>query len=159
MDALITIFRKYRILCRTSHLIIDLLTAFAFAALIFFFGNIPLDISSITKIFLPILTFLAGLQSTSLIFFANSNSDLITKLKEEHIVKNHIRSNIPKIHQLYAYFAWAVSIQFGTILLSLVANFLSINTTAFVYFILFAGFYSIILCIRNVGIFFLVLMW
>ncbi len=159
MDALITIFRKYCRLCRTNHLIIDSLTAFAFAALIFFFGTIPLDISSITKIFLPILTFLAGLQSTSLVFFANSNSDLITKLKKAHIVKNHIRSNIPKIHQLYAYFAWAVIIQFGTILVSLLANFLSVNTSAFVYFILFTGFYSIILCIRNIGIFFLVLMW
>lgn len=155
----------------------DFLYAAILTFLLFYLGDLCDNLSlklllSSSKTMLPILTFLATLHSSSLIFFANSNSDIITKLKDEYIWIKHTKTKIKKIIEIYSYFSWAIVVQFFsllyTILLTLYiephvdnSNMHSIPIVLNCLFIIliFLCLYSVILCLRNIGIFFLVLIW
>ena len=160
-----------------EHKLRDILSASILTGLLFYLGfsddNLSLkNLSSISKTLLPILTFLATLHSSSLIFFANSSSDIITKLKNEYIWLNHTKTKVKKIVEIYSYFSWAIVVQFSSLLYAILLTLyldplidnpniqlapLVLNSSYIL--LVFLCLYSIILCLRNIGIFFLILIW
>lgn len=172
-----TIVSSYFSLCRKRHFFFDIfITSLLILGINYIsnlFCNTSIDaLDNILKIFIPVLTFIASLHSSSLIFFANSNSDLIKTLKEEYIIKNHIKTTIPKINQIYSYFSWTILIQFISLIIFLLIICIdtsenspatTINTVISVSHVLVLvvslGIYSIILSLRNTCIFFSILTW
>ncbi len=160
-----------------EHKLRDFLYAVVLTLLLFYLSDIYENSSfklllSSSKTMLPILTFLATLHSSSLIFFANSSSDIISKLKDEYIWMNHTRTNIKKIVEIYSYYSWAIVIQFSSLLYAIFLTFFlepriynasmplpPILLIVLSFLLIFLCLYSIILCLRNIGIFFLILIW
>lgn len=129
--------------------------------------NLTTNIENTAKLIIPILTFQSALHATSMIFFANSNAELLQNFKDEYILKNGVQTKYKKIDQLYAYFSWAILIQLSFLLYSIFL-IIYLNTHELVYFmpyflilnlytLVFGVTYSVILCIRNIGLFFSVL--
>lgn len=174
---MINIISSYFSLCRKRHFFSDIFITFLLVLIINYISNLFCNTSiytldSILKMFIPILTFIASLHSSSLIFFANSSSDLIKKLKDECIIKNHKKTTIPKINQIYSYFSWTILIQFVSLIIFLLivcidfsvdnsVNILNkfITVSHVLIFVISLGIYSIILSIRNTCIFFSILTW
>jgi len=170
------VFTYFR-LCRKCHFFLDIFITFILILTIDNISNVFCNVSiekldKILVIFVPILTFIATLHSSSLIFFANSSSELINKLKEEYIIKNHKKTNIPKINQIYSYFAWTIVIQFVSLIFFLLiicvdtsmdnheTTMNNIISASYVLLIVISlGIYSIILSLRNTCIFFSILTW
>lgn len=121
-------------------------------------------IQDTTKLIIPILTFQSALHATSIIFFANSNAELLQKFKTEFISKNGHQTKYKKIDQLYSYFSWAILIQLSFLLYAIVLitylgshnpNQITKDILVFdLYVLIFGVVYSVILCMRNVGLFF-----
>ena len=171
------IISSYFSLCRKRHFFSDILITFLLILIINYISNLfcnsSIDtLNSILKIFIPILTFIASLHSSSLIFFANSSSDLVKKLKDEFIIKNHKKTTIPKINQIYSYFSWTILIQFISLIIFLLIVCIDfsmdnpettinkfITVSHVLIFVISLGIYSMILSIRNTCIFFNILTW
>lgn len=172
-----TIISSYFSLCRKRHFFSDILITFLLILIINSISNLFCNVSigtldSVLKMFIPVLTFIATLHSSSLIFFANSSSDLINSLKEKCIIKNNKNTNIPKINQIYSYFSWTILVQFISLIIFILIICVDTSTNnpetilnqyisvSYVFmFIIFLGIYAIILSIRNTCIFFNILTW
>ena len=170
-----TIIYSYFSLHRKVHFYLDICITVLLLFIINFISNLFLNASidtldSVLKMFIPILTFIATLHSSSLIFFANSSSDLIIRLKNEYIIKDGKKTTIPKINQIYSYFAWTILVQFISLIIflliicvdtssdnpeTLLNKYISVSYVFI--FIMFLGIYSIILSLRNTCIFFSIL--
>lgn len=121
-------------------------------------------IQDTTKLIIPILTFQSALHATSIIFFANSNAKVFQDFKNDYINKNGVKTKYRKIDQLYVYFSWAILIQLFFLMYAiiLIAYLSSHNQNYFItdilvfdlYLLVFGVVYSVILCMRNVGLFF-----
>jgi len=161
-------------LARPLHIAIDLIVAIVATYFIVDYSYIVNNNKAVqnlldwAKILIPALTFQAGLHTTSLSFFANSNSPLLTRLREEFIgAKQGKPLKYAKIHQIYAYFSWAIIVQLTVLLANVAGTFyLTSNDTNlmslvyimnFYYFLVFGSLYAVILSLRNVGILFMTL--
>lgn len=174
---MIDIISSYMKLCRKRHFFSDIFITICLVVCIDFISNLfyaptITNLDSTLKILIPVLTFIASLHSSSLIFFANSSSDLTNKLKEEYIVKGHQKTKIPKINQIYSYFSWTILVQFISLIFFLLIIFIDTSETVPVTVInqcvqvsdilkvvISLGIYSIILSLRNTCIFFSILTW
>ena len=169
---MLQIIACYWYLKRTKHMAFDLLTSLILVSSLLYFSHpesFLMNIKSLTKACLPVLTFQATLNASSLIYFANSNSVLIKLLKSRRIMKSARKTRYRQMDQIYAYFAWTVLIQFIFLLYALFLLFIqewtpilaviSIWLICLSIILAFGMFYSSILCIRNIGILFTFLIW
>lgn len=170
---MIKIIHYYLLLHRKKHLLFDvilsiLLTYLSINICFLYTTNDPANyVKNTASLVLPVLTFLATLHTTSLIFFANSNADIIMRLKADDMIIDYRKLSCKKIHQVYAYYAWAIVVQFTTLLYALILIFsIGMNYTIWtcndilsigLNTLTFGVFYSIVLSLRNVGLFFSIL--
>lgn len=165
---MLRIFKNYFALSRISHIFLDLLVA----GLITYFAvdlkyvmamdKVVPNILDWTRLLIPALSVQAGLHSTSLAFFANSNSTFLTRLREENIFIKNQRTKYKKIDQIFSYFSWAILIQLVILGDALVNTFYLpshniylINYNGLIcnyYALIFGGLYAIVLSIRNIGL-------
>lgn len=167
------VFYYFR-LARPLHIIFDLAIAVAAAYFIVDYnyvvtaGKAVPNLLDWARILIPALTFQAGLHTTSLSFFANSSSPLLKRLREEFIgAKQGKPTKYAKIHQIYAYFSWAILVQLTVLLANVAGTFYLtsndvklipiVNIMAFYYLIVFGSLYAVLLSLRNVGILFMTL--
>jgi len=167
------ILKYYIRLHRCKHLVFDLLAVIILLILfidkkdLYEITDLSKYVQDTAKLILPVLTFQSALHATSIIFFANSSSEILQKFKDEDIFINGVQTTYKKIDQLYAYFGWAILIQLLFLLYSvmLIVSLSSNNCLwqiklsliSALYLLLFGILYSIILCIRNIGFFFEIL--
>jgi len=160
-------------LVRIQHFLIDLSVVLSILFVFSYYINInspytaTKNIIDIAKIIIPILTFQSTLHTTSIIFFANSNATVLEKLRNEYINQNGQQIKYKKIDQLYSYFSWSILVQLFFLLYTLLITvYLTNNSPEFfmiqylkyhLFVLMFGVTYSIVLCLRNIGLFFSVL--
>ena len=167
------VFYYFR-LARLFHIISDLVIALTATYLIVNYNYVIASEKAVSnlldwaRILIPALTFQAGLHTTSLTFFANSNSPLLQRLRDEFIgAKQGMPPKYAKIHQIYAYFSWAIFIQLTVLLMNVAGTFYLTsndiklipidNIMIFYYLVVFGSLYAVLLSLRNVGILFMTL--
>lgn len=171
------VIADYFLLSRLENRKKDFLVAFfCFAIIIItsFLTSSPLGtinniFSSVFGLIVTAFSILAGFNMTSLAILATSKIN-ITKELNKDLISGTER---PKIHQLYVYFSWAISVQllllFITIFYSfmynmeifsnkLFNNFTDILSWIVLSIIIFGIFYSICLTMRNVWILYITLL-
>lgn len=114
------------------------------------------------KILIPALTFQAGIHTTSLSFFANSNSPILERLRQEFVEINGVPTKYKAIEQIFAYFSWAILVQLIMLLTCVMSAFYissqDLNTYQYTkticwyYFIIWGTIYAIILTLRNLNL-------